>query len=267
MTLEIVLASSDDALVAPVRLCCARLGHVLSAALQSGQTPDDLATLAATRRPGAVLLDLDASAPPDSAHNWRALASALKRAAATRRVPVLGISAHKAGVLDEARRFGCDDVVAREDLEHQLEAALRRWVRQIDPQALSNACQLPLPPDARRGIDLFNLGEYFEAHEWLEAAWNQEPGPARDLYQGLLQIAVAYLQIERGNHAGAMKLFLRMWHWLDALPETCRGVDVAGARIDARAVQQALAALAPEHIDSFDRRLLRPIRVIDDSER
>ena len=262
-----MLASSDDALVAPVRLCCARFGYAVSVPLHSGQTPDDLASLAASRRPGAVLLDLDAPAPRDSADSWRALASALKRTAATRRVPVIGISAHKPGVIDDARRFGCDDVVARQDLDRQLESALRRWVRQIDPQALADACRLPLHPDARRGIDLFNRGEYFEAHEFLEAAWNEDPGPARDLYQGLLQIAVAYLQIERGNHAGATKLFLRMWHWLDALPETCRGVDVAGARADARAVQQALAAHAPERIDSFDRRLFRPIRVIDDSER
>ncbi len=269
MTPEIVLVSSDDELVAPVRLSGSRLGYSVSAPLQAGQGLDELAAAAAVRRPAAILLDLDLPATSESSFDWRALAGALKRAAATRRVPVLGIARGVAAIKAEAQQFGCDEVIDRERgaLEPQLEAALRRWVRQIDPQALTDACRLPLHPDAWRGIELFNHGEYFEAHELLEAAWNADAGPARDLYQGLLQIAVAYLQIERGNHAGATKLFLRMWHWLDALPETCRGVDVADARSNARAAQQALAALAPDRIGSFDRRLFRPIRMIGDLER
>lgn len=269
MTPEIVLVTSDDELIAPVRLACSPLGYALSAPLQAGASLEDLASAAAIRRPAAILLDLDLPATSEESTDWRTLASAVKRAAATRRVPVLGLTRRVAAMQAEARRFGCDDVIDRERgaLEPQLKAALRRWVRQIDPEALADACKLPLHPDASRGIELFNHGEYFEAHELLEAAWNEDPGPARDLYQGLLQIAVAYLQIERGNHAGATKLFLRMWHWLDALPATCRGVDVADARSNARTAQQALAALTPDHIDSFDRSLFRPIRMIADSER
>jgi predicted metal-dependent hydrolase len=56
----------------------------------------------------------------------------------------------------------------------------------------------------------------------------------------VLQVAVAYLQIERGNPNGAKKIFLRSRQWLSPLPDTCRGVDVKQLKKDAAAVEQAL---------------------------
>ncbi len=107
---------------------------------------------------------------------------------------------------------------------------------------------------------MFNRAEYFEAHEALEHAWNDESGPGRELYRGLLQIAVAYMQITRGNYNGAIKIFLRARQWLDPLPDQCRGVNVAGLRHDAAAVRAALEALGPERIGEFDMALLKPIQ-------
>ena len=49
-------------------------------------------------------------------------------------------------------------------------------------------CQGPLHPQAVYGMELFNQGRYFEAHEALEAAWRDESGPVRDLYRGILQV-------------------------------------------------------------------------------
>lgn len=264
MTHEIVLVSPVDDLVAPVRLGCARLGFALWSPLQAGLSLEAVAARAHEHRPAALLLDLEEHADADDGSDWRALASSFKRAAATRRIPVLGLADHPAEVRAEARRIGCDDVIDRGAIERDLEPALRQWVRSVDQQALTEACRQPLHPAALKGIELFNHGDYFEAHEFLEEAWNDDPGPGRELYRGLLQIAVAYLQIERGNHAGATKLFLRMWNWLDPLPGRCRGVDVDEARDNARAVQQALAALAPDQIVSLDRSLLRPFRVDPD---
>lgn len=56
-----------------------------------------------------------------------------------------------------------------------------------------------LSPSARDGIRLFNEGLFFEAHAALEGAWNAEERPVRVLYQGLLQVAVACLHLERGR--------------------------------------------------------------------
>jgi hypothetical protein len=72
-------------------------------------------------------------------------------------------------------------------------------------------------------------------------------------------VAVAYLQIERGNYNGALKMFLRMRQWLDPLPAVCRGVDVAQLRRDARTARQALEALGPGRIHEFERGLFKPV--------
>jgi uncharacterized protein len=124
---------------------------------------------------------------------------------------------------------------------------------------LEQACQAPLSEMAQQGLRLFNQGEYFEAHEALEAAWLQDQTPGRELYQGILQVGIAYLQIERGNYIGARKMFLRARQWLDPLPDQCRGVQVAQLRQDARNAEAALRALGGEWIAEFDRALLKPV--------
>jgi uncharacterized protein len=122
-----------------------------------------------------------------------------------------------------------------------------------------NDCDSPLHSEALRGIALFNAGEYFEAHEALENAWRDEPGPIRDLYQGILQVAVTYLHIQRGNYGGAMKVSARCKLKLDNWPDTCRGVDVAALRRELAAVIEALVRLGPERIRAFDVGLFKKI--------
>ena len=102
----------------------------------------------------------------------------------------------------------------------------------VTQEEISCACEGDLPRMASYGLELFNRGEYFEAHEELEMAWRDETGPVRELYRGILQIAVAYLHIQRGNYRGAVKMFFRSRTWLDPFPDTCRGIDLlASARI------------------------------------
>jgi predicted metal-dependent hydrolase len=89
-----------------------------------------------------------------------------------------------------------------------------------------------------------------------------EEGIGRDLYRAVLQVAVAYYQIERANYNGAAKMFLRMRQWIEPLPDVCRGIDVAQLRTDSRRVHQALLALGPERLHEFDVSLLRPVKYI-----
>ena len=56
-------------------------------------------------------------------------------------------------------------------------------------------CDGTLHPRALTGLILFNEGKYFEAHEELEAAWRDERGKVRELYQGILEAGVTYLHI------------------------------------------------------------------------
>jgi uncharacterized protein len=134
--------------------------------------------------------------------------------------------------------------------------------RALPDADMETACREPLSNPAQRGIELFNASEYFEAHEYLEAAWKEERGPGREFYRAILQVAVAYLQIERGNYPGAVKMFGRLQKWINPLPEQCRGVNVAKLREDARQAYQALAGLGKERISEFDRGLFKPVEYL-----
>ena len=53
------------------------------------------------------------------------------------------------------------------------------------------------------GINFFNAGRYFEAHESWEDLWRSTKGPLRLFYQGLVQAAVGLHHLNRGNLNGA----------------------------------------------------------------
>src|SRR5512134_3138009 len=98
--------------------------------------------------------------------------------------------------------------------------------------SLARLCDAPLHPQAAEGLRLFNAGEYFEAHEALEDVWNAEKGRVRELYRGILQIAVVYLHITRRNFNGAIKVYARSLRWMKNSPDICRGIYVEELRRD-----------------------------------
>ena len=60
-------------------------------------------------------------------------------------------------------------------------------------------------PRLLRGIDLFNSGEYWDAHEVWEAEWTPDRrGPDSGFYKGLIQIAAGCLHYTRHNRRGAV---------------------------------------------------------------
>lgn len=119
-------------------------------------------------------------------------------------------------------------------------------------------CDGPLHPQAEEGLQLFAEGRYFEAHEALELAWREERGAVRDLYRGILQAAVVYLHVTRGNYAGAVKVYGRCMRWLNHWPDTCRGVFVEELRQNLKKVVSEVERLGPRRINEFDLSLLRP---------
>jgi predicted metal-dependent hydrolase len=120
-------------------------------------------------------------------------------------------------------------------------------------------CEGALHPQAVLGFELFNHGRFFESHEALETAWREEPGPVREMYRGILQVAVAYLHIERKNYIGAIKMFRRCHPWLDPLPASCRGVNLSLFKKDYKKVEEAIRRLGPHHISNFDMKMMQPI--------
>lgn len=120
-------------------------------------------------------------------------------------------------------------------------------------------CTSPLHPNAILGLEHFNKGEYFEAHEELETAWRAEDSEIRDLYKGILQAGVTYLHITRANYDGAIKVYKRSQPWLTKWPDVCRGVEVERLRKDLDAAIAEVRRLGPERLTEFDLSLLKPV--------
>lgn len=205
--------------------------------------------------PALIIFDLGNSEIPWK--NWLAM---IKSVPATRRLPVVCFGPHvDQAAFEAARERGADRVYARSNFLKNVGKIIQEYASLPDFEDIDRACSMPLSHLAIKGLELLNRGDYFEAHEELEFAWNEDRTPGRELYRGILQIAVAYLQIERQNYRGAHKLFLRARQWLDPLPESCRGVNVEKLRTDARAAHRLLLELGPGEIDKFDRRMLKPV--------
>jgi len=126
-----------------------------------------------------------------------------------------------------------------------------------------DSCNAPIHPQAVEGLRFFNAGKYFEAHEALEEAWNEETGPVRDLYRGILQIAVVYLHVTRRNYNGAVKVYVRSQKWMKDWPDLCRGIYVEQLRRDAEVVIAEVKRLGPERNASFDNSLFKPVKWIE----
>jgi predicted metal-dependent hydrolase len=57
----------------------------------------------------------------------------------------------------------------------------------------------------KRGLDLFNSGQYWESHEAWELEWMPDrKGPAAGFYKGLIQVAAGCLHYGRRNRRGAV---------------------------------------------------------------
>ncbi len=198
-------------------------------------------------RPALILFDLGNREIP-----WREWLALIGSAPATRRIPVVCFGPQAdVEALERAKQLGALAALPHELFMEDIQGVIQQNARPVDAAALDAACQGKLSENGLRGLELFNQGEYFEAHEALEAAWNEDDSPGRDLYRGILQVGVAYLHIRKGNYRGAVKLFLRMRQWLDPLPEQCRGVEIGQLREDAGRVYEQLKRLGPDRMDEY----------------
>ena len=125
-----------------------------------------------------------------------------------------------------------------------------------------SACREAAPPLLRAGIAQFNRGEYFEQHETIESLWRAEPRPVRALYQGVLQVGVAFHQVRRNNYHGAVTVLRRGVAHLRPFAPACQQVDVAALIADAERALAALEALGPERMTAFDWQLAVCVRLL-----
>ena len=99
-------------------------------------------------------------------------------------------------------------------------------------------------PRFQQAIELFNTQEWYAAHDVFEELWHETVDPERRSLQGILQVAVAQLHLERGNNRGATILFGEALGRLQRPGTPDLGLDLKGlcscARERLAALQQGL---------------------------
>lgn len=198
----------------------------------------------------------------DGEHSlWRDFVIAPNSSAATRRIPILLVcDCEKRRAA--ATLAGADLTASWSEFERNCLTLVNDFARIPDPKLLDQLaceCRENLPPLAVQGLQEFNQGNYYRQHDLFEEQWANTNGPIRDMYRAILQVGVAYYQIENGNYRGALKMLQRSVQWLHIMPDTCQGIDIEQLRRDSYAVRAELERLAPDRLDAFDRNLLKPV--------
>ncbi len=221
------------------------------------RAPQALMPALIDRRAALILLD-------GAQDSWQALILACKSSAATRRIP-LCFASDDAASRGTAIDCGADLALSWQELHSSFSGIVTTYARIPDParqRQLECECGAGLPPLALQGIKQFNRGAYYQQHDLFEALWMATAGPVRDLYRAILQIGVAYYQVERGNYRGALKMLQRSVQWLNPLPDVCQSLHVAQLRRDSYAVRAELQRLGPKRMAEFDRALLKPLPLL-----
>ena len=130
-------------------------------------------------------------------------------------------------------------------------------------RAVTTVCDEPPPSLLLEGVAQFNRGEYFEQHETLETLWRAETRPVRRLYQGVLQIGVAFYHMRRRNYHGVVYMLTRGSMYLTPFLPRCQQVDVAGLIEAARRALAHVAELGPDRIGEFDWTLAPRVELIE----
>jgi predicted metal-dependent hydrolase len=118
-----------------------------------------------------------------------------------------------------------------------------------------------LTPEAllQLGIDLYNAGHFWNAHEAWEQVWMDCDGALRAFYQGLIQVTAAFVHVTRNEYPGAMRLLDAGIEKLERYPATYLGVRLGPLLEGARACRSRLQHLGERRIADFDRALIPKI--------
>ncbi len=95
-----------------------------------------------------------------------------------------------------------------------------------------------------KGVAEFNGGLYFECHDTLEELWSGIRGPARDFFQGLIQVSVGLYHLGNDNREGARSMFERALKRFEKYPPRYAGFDVEAQRAELRAWRAGLGDAA-----------------------
>ena len=111
----------------------------------------------------------------------------------------------------------------------------------------------------RFGIELYNGGSYFEAHEAWEEVWLEAETAEREFYQGLIQITAAFVHVTRNEYPGSVPLLDAGISKLARYGTRKEGIELASFVAGARRAREVLIGLGQKRLREFDVVLIPPI--------
>jgi uncharacterized protein len=91
-----------------------------------------------------------------------------------------------------------------------------------------------------KGLEAFNSGHFYEAHEHWEEVWLETLDPEKMFLQGLIQVAAAFHHYSRANRQGTQNLLRAGLTKVERFPQVHGGLALEPLRV---AVRRWLAAL------------------------
>ncbi len=126
---------------------------------------------------------------------------------------------------------------------------------------VTGSCLEAPPASLRKSIEEFNQNEFFECHETLEELWMADQRSTRHLYQGILQIGVAFHHLRAGRHRPVVTLLKRGSKYLEPFAPLCMGVDIAGLLHGTARCLAEVERLGPDRVNDFDWMLVPKIEL------
>jgi predicted metal-dependent hydrolase len=117
---------------------------------------------------------------------------------------------------------------------------------------------LSVEENHRLGIEHFDAGRFFPAHEAWETCWKQSKGTTdAEFFKGLSQLGAGYVHLLRGNPHGGHTLLRRGAGRIERYGQSHRGIKAGAlaraALADAEAIQRAEKAGAASPRIEFPR--------------
>jgi predicted metal-dependent hydrolase len=133
--------------------------------------------------------------------------------------------------------------------------------RKVAPESLRNVRELEFTEldwdEFERGVDLFNEGKFWKAHEEWELVWQRQEADERLFLQGLIQLAAAYHQLtQKLNPEGLKRNMEKARAKLEPFSPAYLGVNVRPLVVIAEKAIAEAERLAGDQAASFDIRLI-----------
>ena len=89
----------------------------------------------------------------------------------------------------------------------------------------------------QKGLDEYDKGDYFEAHEAWEDLWSDYNFPDRKFVQGLIQLSVSFVHLGNGNLTGAKNLLKKCQQKFDDYNGIHRNINLSDLKSSIEAVE------------------------------